>query len=67
MDINSTVKAEKTYDAVVIGGGTSGVFAAISAARLGAKTLLVEKNSTLGGTMTAASVNYPGLFFGRAI
>lgn len=69
MDINSIVKAEKTYDTVVIGGGTSGVFAAISAARLGAKTLLVEKNSTLGGTMTSASVNYPGLFFawGRQI
>ncbi len=69
MDIDRLVKEEKSYDTVVVGGGTSGVFAAISAARLGAKTLLVEKNSTLGGTMTAASVNYPGLFFawGRQI
>ena len=26
MDINNIIKAEKTYDVVVIGGGTSGVF-----------------------------------------
>lgn len=50
-------------DVVVIGGGTAGVFAAISAAKNGAKTILVEKNSTLGGTMTTGGVNFPGLFF----
>lgn len=53
----------ENYDVVVAGGGTAGVFAAISAARSGAKTLLLEKNSVLGGTMTVANVNYPGLFF----
>ncbi len=51
------------YDVVVVGAGTAGVFAAISAARCGAKTLLIEKNCHLGGTMTAANVNFPGLFF----
>ncbi len=51
------------YDVIVIGGGTAGCFAAICAAKQGAKTLLVEKTSLLGGTMTAAKVNYPGLFF----
>ncbi len=50
-------------DVAVIGGGTAGVFAAIAAARTGARTVLIEKNSILGGTMTAANVNYPGLFF----
>ena len=50
-------------DVVVVGGGTAGVFAAISAAKNGAKTILVEKNSTLGGTVTAGGVNFPGLFF----
>lgn len=58
-----------TYDVIVVGAGTAGVFAAVSAARRGAKTLLVEKNSLPGGTMTAAGVNYPGLFhaWGRQI
>ena len=39
------------YDVIVCGGGTSGVAAAISAARAGAKTLLIEKLGTLGGQM----------------
>lgn len=51
------------YDVAVIGAGTAGVFAAIAAARMGTKTILVEKNSTLGGTMTSAGVNFPGLFY----
>ena len=53
----------KKYDVLVVGGGTAGVFAAISASRLGAKTLLIEKNGFLGGTVTAGKVNFPGLFF----
>ena len=51
------------FDVAVVGGGTAGVFAAISAAQTGAKTVLIEKNSMLGGTMTVANVNFPGLFF----
>lgn len=50
-------------DVVVLGGGTAGCFAAISAAQNGAETLLIEKNGILGGTMTAGRVNFPGLFF----
>lgn len=57
------IQREMHFDVFVLGGGTAGVFAAISAARMGAKTLLVEKNSRLGGTVTNAGVNYPGLFF----
>lgn len=49
-------------DVLVVGGGTAGVFAAISAARTGAKTLLIDKNNILGGTITVANVNFPGLF-----
>ena len=40
------------YDVVVCGGGTAGCFAAIAAAREGAKTLLVERSFTLGGMLT---------------
>ena len=56
-------KSVSERDVVVVGGGTAGVFAAISAAKNGVKTILVEKNSTLGGTVTTGNVNFPGLFF----
>jgi hypothetical protein len=39
------------YDVVVVGGGTSGVAAAICAARVNAKTLLIERLGALGGQM----------------
>ncbi|MFO7882067.1 MAG: FAD-dependent oxidoreductase [Kosmotogaceae bacterium] len=44
------------YDVVVVGGGIAGVSAAISAARMGASTLLIEKNMMLGGVLTQALV-----------
>ena len=44
------------YDVVVLGGGPAGVCAAVAAARQGAKTLLVESHSTLGGMATGALV-----------
>lgn len=50
------------YDIAVIGGGPSGVPAALQAVQLGARTLLVEKNAGLGGTTTSANVAFPGLF-----
>ena len=37
------------YDVVVIGGGPSGVMAALAATRLGCSTCLLERNSYLGG------------------
>lgn len=57
------IHKELFYDVAVIGGGTAGPFAAICAAKNGAKTVLIEKTSALGGTMTNCRVNFPGLFF----
>ncbi|MGD0374860.1 MAG: FAD-dependent oxidoreductase [Streptosporangiaceae bacterium] len=51
-----------SYDVAVVGGGPAGSVAAIQAAQLGARTLLVEKNGMLGGTITSAAINVPGLF-----
>ena len=49
-------------DILVVGSGSAGTTAAIQAGRAGAKTLLVERNSQLGGTTTTGGVAYPGLF-----
>jgi hypothetical protein len=49
-------------DVLVVGGGTAGTIAAIQAGRAGARTLLLERNSQLGGTTTTGGVAFPGLF-----
>jgi glycine/D-amino acid oxidase-like deaminating enzyme len=56
-------------DVLVIGGGTAGSIAAIQAGRLGARTVLVEAGSQLGGTTSTGGVDFPGLFhaWGRQI
>jgi hypothetical protein len=41
----------------VIGGGSGGIGAALAAARLGVKTVLIEKAAMLGGTSTVCGVN----------
>lgn len=45
------------FDVVVAGGGTAGVAAAASAARMGARVLLVERGPALGGNAAHALVH----------
>ena len=58
-----TVKIEKqvpivgSYDVVVCGGGPAGFIAAITAAREGARTALIERYGFLGGMATAGYVS----------
>ena len=47
----------KEYDLIVVGGGLSGVAAGVCAAREGAKTLIIEKNSNLGGAASNCLIN----------
>ena len=46
-----------SYDVVVVGGGAAGLAAAVSAARAGARTALVERYGFLGGMATAGMVS----------
>ena len=47
------------YDVLVVGGGMAGFGAAVAASRMGCKTLLVERESSLGGLATIGLVNIP--------
>ena len=56
ISITKQVAVVGSYDVVVVGGGPAGVFAAIAAAREGAKVALVERFGFLGGMATAGLV-----------
>ena len=56
----------RRYDVAVIGGGSAGLAAAVTAAREGARTLLIERYGYLGGTGTASLVHsFCGLYLLR--
>ena len=45
---------KQIYDVIVVGGGPAGIMAAMASGKLGADTLLIEKNGFLGGAATAS-------------
>lgn len=49
---------KQAYEVIVVGGGIAGVSAAVSAARRGAKTLLIEKQINLGGLATVGLISW---------
>ncbi len=54
------------FDVAVIGGGSAGLAAAVTAARRGARTLLLERHGYLGGMGTASLVHtFCGLYLLR--
>lgn len=52
----TAVAQTRSYDVVIVGGGASGISAAIQAARLGQKVAVLEETDWIGGQMTAAGV-----------
>ena len=62
MEINISdkrpIENKKAYDVIVVGGGIAGVSAAVSAARNGASTLLIEKQINLGGLATMGLISW---------
>lgn len=56
----------KRVDVLVVGGGPSGIIAALCAAQNGAKTMLIERCNFTGGCLTAGLVQVIGPFNDRA-
>ena len=55
--LSLSVKDYGYFDLVVVGGGCTGTFAAVRAARLGLKVALIEKTNCFGGVATSGLVN----------
>jgi ribulose 1,5-bisphosphate synthetase/thiazole synthase len=59
-------RSREIFDVAVIGGGSAGLAAAMTAARQGARTLLIESHGYLGGMGTASLVHtFCGLYLLR--
>jgi hypothetical protein len=57
VQLQKSIPVYDTADIVVIGGGPAGTAAAISAARCGRKTILLEQSGQLGGMGTLGNVS----------
>ena len=51
------VPIDGVFDICVVGGSCTGLFAAVRAARLGAKVAIIEKQNCFGGVATNGLVN----------
>lgn len=56
VNIDLDITRDSNFDVAVVGGGPSGVCAAISSARLGASTVLIEEGGFCGGMATRGLV-----------
>ena len=54
--LNQEIPVRNSYDVLVAGSGPSGICAAVSAARMGARTALVERYGALGGSLSFGNV-----------
>jgi flavin-dependent dehydrogenase len=57
LEYKRELPVEGGFDVIVVGGGPSGVAAAIAAGRLGLKVALIERTGCLGGLGTSGLVN----------
>ena len=55
--LTKRLTVKKEYDVIVCGGGVAGVAAAVTAAKQGKSTLLIEKSNILGGLATLGRIN----------
>ena len=60
-NLYAKLKYADSYDVIVVGAGPAGIIAALSAARNGAKTLIIERMGFLGGAMTFGTMAGGGI------
>jgi hypothetical protein len=60
----AVAKEDTVYDLIVVGGEPEGIAAAVSAARNGLHTLLLEEGEALGGLMTLGGLNFLDMSYG---
>lgn len=58
IQFSESIPVAASCDVLIAGGGVAGVAAALSAARNGAKVILLEKQSWLGGLATTGLINF---------
>ena len=58
MNKTITITSKGDYDVIVVGSGPAGIGAAISAGRLGVKTLLIESLGKIGGISTSGMMSH---------
>lgn len=63
MEYLKQISVRDDADVVVCGGGVAGFTAAVSAGRLGMRTVLIEKHTVLGGILTAGGNSDIALFY----
>jgi flavin-dependent dehydrogenase len=56
IELFRSVPELNVYDVIVVGAGPAGICAAVTAARSGMKTALIERYGTLGGNLTVGHV-----------
>ncbi len=56
--ITRTIENKGNFDIIVCGGGLAGCAAALQAARLGKRVMLIEKSQKLGGLGTLGLINF---------
>src|SRR5215475_11402915 len=55
-----TGRESYSYDAIVVGAGTNGLAAAVRLTQAGLSTLVVERNSEVGGSARSGHLTLPG-------
>jgi hypothetical protein len=56
--VTQKIPVKDHYDVIVAGGGIAGIAAAVSAARLGSRVLIIEKSAILGGLATLGLISW---------